>query len=210
MAEIKIEKKTPMWPWILVVLAIIAILIYFFAFHDDGEKTVDRTEQTTEESVDTRQAAPNNATVAAYVSYIQEDPNQMGLDHEFTNEALLRLTNATKAMADEIGYDIQKDMEEVRTHADKITREPFETTHANSIRNAGESLTRSLQNMQQEAFPGLANEANEVKNAVTTIEPEVLTLDQKEDVKNFFRESADLLEKMNNNSPEMKNHARKQ
>lgn len=203
MAEIKIEKKTPVWPWILVALAIIAVIIYFVAFHDDGENTEDRRQQTTEEAADNRQVAPNNATVAAYVSYIHDDPDQMGLDHEFTNEALLKLTNATKAMADEIGYDIQKDMDEVRTHADKITRDPYETSHANSIRNAGESLARALQNMQQEAFPGLANEANQVKNAVTAIEPEELTLDQKEDVKNFFRESADLLEKMNNNSPQM-------
>ncbi|WP_373493764.1 hypothetical protein [Aquiflexum sp.] len=204
MAEIKIEKKAPIWPWILLILVVIGILVYLFAFSgdEDDNRRDDRTEQTTEQSSDTRQVAPNNSTVVAYVSFIKDDPDQMGLDHDFTNEALLRLTNATSAMADEIGYDIQKDLDEVRSHADKITRDPFETTHANSIRKSADILSNVLQNMQKKAFPGLTSEANGVKNAATAIEPEVLTLDQREDVKNFFRESADLLEKMNNNSPQ--------
>lgn len=203
MAEIKIEKKTPKWPWILLILAIIGILIYLFAFNGDGEITGDMTEETTEEPADTRQVGPNNSTVIAFVSFITEDSVSMGLDHEFTNEALLRLSNATNAMADEIGYDIKKDLDEVRTLSEKIKRDPFETTHANSIREAADILAQVLQNIQQNAFPGLASEADEVKNAATDIDTEVLTLDQKEDVKNFFRESADLLEKMNNNSPKI-------
>lgn len=205
MAEIKIEKKSPMWPWILLALVVIGILVYLFAFSgdEDDNRRDDRTEQTSEQSSDTRQVAPNNSTVVAYVSFIKEDPDQMGLDHDFTNEALLKLTNATSAMAEEIGYNIQKDLEQVRTHADKITRDPYETTHANSIRKSAEILANVLQNMQKKAFSGLSGEANEVKNAATSIDPNVLTLDQKEDVKNFFRESADLLEKMNNNSPQM-------
>lgn len=214
MAEIKIEEKSPIWPWVLLIIAIIAILIYVFAFNNNGDDTDDRqrdrTEQRTDDTADSRQDAPNNSTVAAYVSLIKDDPDQMGLEHDFTNEALLKLENATNAMADEIGYDIKKDMDEVRTHADKITREPYETTHANSIRKASDVLARVLQNIQQEAFPGLANEANEVKNAASAIDPEVLTLNQKGDVKNFFRESAALLEKMNNNSPQTQNHVRNQ
>lgn len=33
MAEIRIEKKKPIWPWILLLLGI-AALIYFFVFRD--------------------------------------------------------------------------------------------------------------------------------------------------------------------------------
>lgn len=203
MAEIKIEKKAPIWPWILLILVVIGVLIYLFAFNGDRDKSEDRTEQKTEESTEIRQVAPNNSTVSTYVNFIKENPDQMGLDHDFTNEALLKLTNATSAMANEIGYDIQKDLEAVRTHAEKISRDPYETTHANSIRKSAEILATVLQNIQQKAFSGLASEANEVKNAATAIDPDILTLDQKEDVKNFFKESADLLEKMNNNSPQM-------
>lgn len=33
MAEIRIEKKKPIWPWILLLLGI-AALVYFFVFRD--------------------------------------------------------------------------------------------------------------------------------------------------------------------------------
>ncbi len=203
MAEIKIEKKMPVWPWVLVILAVIGILIYVFALNDDVDTTEEITEETTEQPADTRQEALNNSTVTAFVSFIKEDPDQMGLDHEFTNEALLKLTNATQAMADETGYDIRTQMEVVKTNAEKISTDPFETTHANSIRESANILAQALQNIQQNAFPDLTSEAGEVNSAVTAIEMDVLTLDQKEDVKNFFRESADLLEKMNTNAPEI-------
>lgn len=203
MAEINIEKKSPKWPWVLLIIIIIGVLIYLFAFNEDDENVEVITEETTEEPVETPQAALNNSTVTAFVSFIKEDPDSMGLDHEFTNEALLRLTNAANAVANEINYDIKNDIDRVKTLAEKITKDPFETTHANSIKEVAGILAQALQNMQQKAFSDLASEADQVKNAVANIEVDVLTLDQKQEVKDFFRESADLLEKMNNNSPEI-------
>ncbi|HKK39218.1 MAG TPA: hypothetical protein VJ949_07360 [Cryomorphaceae bacterium] len=202
MAEIKIEKKSSKWPWIILVLAIIAIAIYFLAFTDDDDD-IDRTADTTQVQEEPMQTAADNSTVSTYVSFIQGDPDQMGLDHEFTNEALMKLTNATEAMADEIDYDIQKDIEKVRALAKKIEEDPFETTHANSIREAANILAAALQRMQQNAFSGLATRADQVKSAAMNIETDVLTLDQKGDVKTFFREAADLLEEMNTNTPEI-------
>lgn len=208
MAEINIEKKTPKWPWILLALVIIiGILLYVFALNGDDEGNDeynrDKTEETTEEREDTRQSSLSNSTVLAYVSFINEDSDSMGLDHEFTNEALSRLTEATNAMANEINHDIRKDIDTVRTLTEKITTDPYETTHANSIKEVAGILAQALQNMQQHAFPDFDNEADEVKNAASDIETDVLTLEQKEAVKNFFSESANLLEKMNNNSPEI-------
>ncbi|MFN3999833.1 hypothetical protein [Algoriphagus sp.] len=205
MAEIKIEKKsTPIWPWILLGVALLALLIYLFSSRDEGNGRDEITEVRTEESSyasSSREVTGNNSAVLAFVSFIREDPDQMGLDHRFTNEALSRLTSATNAMADKVGYNVQQDMSQVRTHTDKITKDPFETTHANSIREATGSLATALKNIQQKAFPGLASDADKVKNASTAIKANVLTLDQKKEVKNFFKESAQLLEKMNSNSP---------
>ncbi|GAB2618288.1 hypothetical protein [Belliella aquatica] len=207
MAEIKIEKKTPIWPWILLAVAVIVVLFLVLSNNDDSEKVEDiqddRIEQGFGGSTDVRRAVINNSAVFAFVSFINEDPDSMGLDHEFTNEALLKLTNATSALADEIDYDIQKDLDKVKTHADKITKDPFDTTHANSIRMSAGILANVLQNIQQKAFPNLESEADVVIKSASAIELEALTLNQKGDIKNFFRKSADLLEKMNNNSPQI-------
>lgn len=206
MTEIKIEKKSPIWPWILLCLIIVAVLIYVFAFNDDDEtdnRRDNRTEQKMEETQNTSQAASNNSAVTAYVHFIQKDNDSMGLDHEFTNEALSKLTEATTALANEIDYNIRRDIEELKTHTDQVNTDPFETTHANSIRKSADILSDVLKNIQQEAYSDLGSEADKVKNAAKAIKPETQTLNQKEDVKNFFNESANLLEKMNTNSPKI-------
>ncbi len=192
MTEIKIEKKKPVWPWILLGLGIIALLIYFLGFNDREEEVNEGRD-----TADLISVNENNSTVAAFVSFVEDDSNKMALDHAYTNEALLKLTEATNAMADEIGYSVQADLDKVKEYADKITHDPFETSHADNIRKAADILTNVLQNMQQAKYSGLANEVAELRNASASIKPDMLTLDQKNEVKSFFSEAADLLKKMN-------------
>jgi hypothetical protein len=44
MAEIKIEQKKQIWPWIIGWLVIAALLIYFLAFRDNDKNTEAVTE----------------------------------------------------------------------------------------------------------------------------------------------------------------------
>jgi len=190
MTEIKIEKKKPVWPWILG-LAILVFLIYFLAFYDRPD--MKEAPQTTS-LIDVKE---NNVTVAEFVRFIEEDSREMGVDHVYTNEALLKLIEATKAMADEINFDVQANLDKAREYAKLITEDEFKASHANSIRNAADILTDALQRMQQARYPELTNEASELRNAAGSIKPDVLTLDQKDEVKGFFGKAADLLKKMN-------------
>lgn len=52
MAEIKIEKKKSVWPWIIGII-ILALLIYFLAFNDRNEvkEIEDATEDLTSSNV---------------------------------------------------------------------------------------------------------------------------------------------------------------
>lgn len=139
----------------------------------------------------------NNSTVAAYVTFINSDTNTMSLDHAYSSEALTKLTDAVDAMATEAGYDVKVDIAKAKQYADEITKDPMVTTHADKIRSAADVLSTSLQNMQQAKYPGLSAEAADVKSAAAAINPETLTLDQRDAVKSFFRKAADLLSKMN-------------
>jgi hypothetical protein len=200
MAEIKIEQKKQMWPWILAVLVIAALLLYFMVFRDNGKNTEAVTEddymtQTNEPSL--VGVSENNSTVAAFVSFVENDTTRMSLDHAYTNEALSKLTAATNAMAGEIGYDIQADLDKLEESVNLTENEPFETSHANNIRNATDNSTTALQNMQRAKYPELTNEVDELKGASAAINPKTLTLEQKDAVKNYFDKAADLLEKMN-------------
>jgi hypothetical protein len=57
----------------------------------------------------------------------------MSLDHAYTNEAI-KLIEATNAIANEVGYDVQADIEKAKEYAKMISSDPFETTHADNIR----------------------------------------------------------------------------
>ncbi|MBY8962063.1 hypothetical protein KJK34_04785 [Flavobacterium sp. D11R37] len=202
MAEIKIEKKKPVWPWILLLLVIVGVIVYFLVFRDEETNTtvIEETPVAAETDANGNEgndALSGNAEIAAYVDYIDSNRNEMGLDHEYTNEAFSKLIAATNAAADETGYDINKDMEQIRAYSERITNDPYETSHADNIRKAADNIAVVLQNIQQNANPELSAEASAVKDAAASINPAELTLDQKNEVKSFFDEASVLLEKIN-------------
>jgi hypothetical protein len=200
MAEIKIEQKKQLWPWVLLGVVIVVLLLYFLVFRDNGKNMeaviVTDSVANTNEPV-AMAMKENNGTVAAYVDFVENSKGNMGLDHEYTNEALLKLIEATNAKADELGFEVQADMEKAKEYAKMITTDPFETTHADNIRKADDILADVLQNIQTANYPGLADEAAALKSASESIKPGVLALEQKNAVKDYFEKAADLLQKMN-------------
>jgi len=132
---------------LLVGLIIAALLVYFLVFRDNGENTEVVTETDsityTNES-DLLEVKENNGTVEAYVSFVENNNEKMSLDHEYTNEALLKLIEATDAMANEVGYNVQADIEKAREYAKMIVQDSFETTHADDIRKVDGILTNIL------------------------------------------------------------------
>ncbi|GGB65311.1 hypothetical protein GCM10007424_01540 [Flavobacterium suaedae] len=204
MAEIKIEKKKTVWPWIVLLLLVIAGVVYFLFFRENEENNTEAEENTTvvndvmQSDIDQNQYDESgNTQIASYVDFIEENRSNMGLDHEYTNEALMKLINATQAAADDADYDIKKDMDEVKKYADKITTDPYETSHADTIKKAFDKLAVILENIQEHTNRNLASESAAVKEAASAINPDELTLDQKSEVKSFFDKASTLLEKMN-------------
>jgi hypothetical protein len=207
MAEIKIEKK-PVWPWVLVALLVIGVII-FFLVRDDGagngmatppperdrmERANDRPER--QETPERRDRAQVNE-VQDYVTFVADDERSMGLDHEYTSGAMERLREAVKAKADQLDHDIQADLGRIDDDVDHITDDPYETTHANHIRSAADALSTAMRNMQQEHYPNLDQQARQVEQAASDIDPNTLTLEQRDAVKGFFDRSAELLRNMN-------------
>lgn len=191
MTEIKIEKKQPVWPWILLVLGLL-FAAWFFFFRNDKVDPMGTSDKTA--LLDVHE---NNSVVANYVMFINADTNTMSLDHAFTSKALTDLTDAVEAMATAVDYDVKVDIAKAKQFAQEITQDPLSTTHADKIRSAAEVLSTALQNMQMAKYPALNAEAAAVKSAASAINAETLTLDQRDAVKSFFRKAADLLNKMN-------------
>lgn len=195
MAEIKIEKKTTVWPWVLLGILLVAAILYFTVFNDDDD--VEELDTTAVAAPVTDYGADNNDAVASYVTFINNDTSSMGLDHNYTNEALSKLIMAVQSVADKKGMDVKADVDQLNSYADEIMKDPFVNTHADKIRKATDALANTLQNLQAAHYPQLNAEMANLKQASSDIDPNVLTLEQKADVKGFFNQAADVLSKMN-------------
>lgn len=190
-----IEQKNTIWIWLSVGLVIIVgLLMFYMAFNVNGNNT--NTESNTIES-DRGEVKEINDTVAAYINFVENNEEVMSLDHAYTNEALVKLAKAINAKANEVGYEVRADLEKVKEYGEMITHDPFETTHADNIKKATEILANVLQNIQKAKYPGLADEAEELKSASSSIKSELHTLKQKDAVKNYFTKASELLKKMN-------------
>lgn len=215
MAEIHVEKKKPVWPWIILVLVILAIL--YFLFFADGQNNddlddMDTTEQVEDTTVwenetnDTADWDTNNnmndtlgyaaGGVSGYVAHIG-DESRMGVDHEYTNNALLQLISAVEGKARELNIEIESEMQQIRQDAQNLTQNPQARDHAGNIKNAGSGITNVLENIQQERFPELSQDVEQLRSSVEDIDPSVETLEQKDRINSFFHEAADVLQKMN-------------
>lgn len=67
MAEIKIEKKKAIWPWIIGII-ILGLLIYFLAFNKDNKET-ETDKATTEELTQVNVNHSDETTLIAEVLY---------------------------------------------------------------------------------------------------------------------------------------------
>ncbi|MGY8910818.1 MAG: hypothetical protein ACKVIG_13310, partial [Flavobacteriales bacterium] len=131
-----------------------------------------------------------------YSDYIG-NAGKMGIDHEYSNGALMYLINAVEAKANELNIDIEADIEEARKNAEIITDDPESLNHANLIKDSGMIISRALTTIQKSEYPNLTTEASDVEMAVSKIKKDEQTLNQKDDVNRFFKSAETLLEKMN-------------
>lgn len=196
MTEIRVEKKErSIWPWLLLALLALAVILYFvFRDNDHDDMAVVTDDTTTTATMQAPQQDMN--AVASYVAFVNGDTGRMSLDHNYSSTALTRLIDAVAYKANAAGIDVQADMDKARAAAGQIKEEPYETSHANKIRDAADIISTAIQNLQQSKYPALSSEVSSLKNAAAAIKPAELTLNQKTEVQTFFDRAAAALQKM--------------
>lgn len=200
MAEIRIEKKTPIWPWIIGILVVGAIL-YFFVFADDTTDnradTKTQTEKVKENTMEgsSMQIASANE-IDSYNEYVSK--NEMSEDHEYTSRALSKLIAATSATAMALNIDVDADLKKATDKANEITKDATASTHARSIKDAAHSISNALKSIQRKEFSSLDSKYKEVEESVAKIKTDIPALDQKDAVKGFLKKSGNLLTSIKN------------
>ncbi len=213
MADIRIEKKeksSSILPWILgLLVAALAIWAIAEAFEEGEEVLVEDDTEIVEDVSDRGSEiveSGNTYTLidfedesigrdwmnyaADYETYTTNMTGDMGLDHEFSHNALMKLANTTAALATAHGLgndvNVMAKKKMIMENANGITKDPYATNHADMIKAAAMSISDILGQVQKAKYPGLDGAVSEVRNAAMDITKETLTLNQKEDVRDFF------------------------
>ena len=194
MTSAKIDTKSILWPWALLGIGILSLLIYLLFLFTSGERKAG-LENT--EGADLLSVRENNTTVTAFVKFINNDTNNTVIYSSYINTALLKLTRAVGAMAAETGYNARADLDKAREYESKIANDLSGSALSENTRNTADILATLLQKMQQAKYPELTFESDELKNAAATINPHVSISNQRTTVKSFFIKAADILQEMN-------------
>ena len=212
MAQIRIEEKkgSSVLPWILGLLLLGLVAWGAFAFLDDEDNDgalldAEETEYPAAEMATEITGQPDGTyidgddedVVVAYdtyapaftkfIDYTTDIEGEMGLDHEFSHNAITYLAEATESVANAYDVEITDNTERAKQLADDITRDPYATDHADKIRMAALNITETLERVDKWAFDTRNTDAlTQLRKEAQAINASTLTLNQKEDVRSFF------------------------
>ena len=197
MADINIEKKKnkPIWPWILGLLLLAGIIWAIAGIDSEPEAEVAAVEEPYSEELVTTEPQSNN--LVGFVAYVEnkEIKEKMGLDHQVTSEALMRLASSLSDISENDNQFSNK-IEEIRQVARQIQQDPQSLQHANHAHKAFSSAAEVMGEIQENRFPDAESEVNEVQEAANKLNNSEPLLNQKEAVNTFFEKAADAIEGM--------------
>lgn len=216
MADIDVERKGPsIWPWIigLIILALLIWLLAEWLGDDDAvveepvPGVVEPAPVVTPPVTDTL-AGPAAGGPAAFNQFVQTCPGEtqeMSMDHQYMRDCVQRLVESLDAVLvtpGVEGVDVQAQMQEARQAAQRLAETP-ETSpqHANMARNAFTSVATVINAAQDQRYPNLEQQANQVQESAQAVSTDTPLLEQRDAVNSFFRSAADALRGMAGTPP---------
>ncbi|WP_017734094.1 hypothetical protein [Nafulsella turpanensis] len=206
MADIRIEKdkNKPVWPWILALLVLVALGWWIFADSEPVEPEPVAYEQPILEEERVSNELTGVSAIGAVSEFTQfvEEPLEgadMGLDHEYTSDGILRLQNALVAIAEQetsMDAEIQERIGALEEVAREIQTDPYVLKHADKMHEAFVLAAELMDAIQEDSFLEVDTEVTEVMEAAHAINPEENALDQKDKIRNYFVEAKEALEAM--------------
>ncbi|AFM05882.1 hypothetical protein Fleli_3563 [Bernardetia litoralis DSM 6794] len=203
MAEIKIERKKTIIPWLLGLLLLAAVIggVYFaFYYSNNAESEVMADEVVPNEILPVEENTEANNLPTAVDDFIifanEESPYQDGemeIHHKYTSDAIRKMSAALVAIADKKGMADQMNVQDLsaklNADADEIQKNWKSTDHADHIKQAFLQISGAVNQLSDGSSENLRKEAND-------IDPNKLTLEQKADVKDFIDKTASVMKQL--------------
>jgi ABC-type nickel/cobalt efflux system permease component RcnA len=202
MAEINIERKErPIWPWIIGILVLLLLIwLIWRAASTDEIAPADETAVTDTIPRDTVEDERTGDAVNQYMNFVNQESPEMGREHDYTSNGIRRLADALEEIVQEQNLsgdiEINQKRQDLRNKADRIQQDATSTQHANTIRDAFTSATDLMQSIQEKNFPGLGQDVEQARQSAQAVDPGTQTLEQRDKIKQFFRDAGNVVEKM--------------
>lgn len=211
MAEIKIEKKKPVWPWILLVLIILGIIAYLVYNNNDEKFTDDYDDDVTntgvmdsnDRPIQDRYTATDSSKIydfyRAYEGSIM-DSTRVAVDSSYTKKAFSNLAKAVVKTADDNAIEDSKALTDLREWSVLMTGVSSTNTDMENFKNfktACDKVAKVLGDVQVKSYPELKDDVANLKKLASDVSPSVRMEKQQEKINAFLRKSRDVLNSMN-------------
>jgi hypothetical protein len=197
MAEIKIEKKQKWWPWVILGLGILIAISCFFLLANNvnvEEPLGIQTDEHYRQGELSANSPPKPDPEVTGYSTFTYDTSKLGVDAQYTNTALVQLSQAVRQAAMEHNLEIKGRLES----GDINTRESADSLQlSGKLKRVGGQIAEIIQELQQGDFPQLAHQSQEINDAVASIDPRTTINLQKDNIRTFFESCGDALQEMN-------------
>lgn len=211
MAEIKIKRKRPIWPWVLTLLVLLGFIIYFGAQDDyvndeDIENVgpggvgigpvpppvINRDKER--DSMNSK----SQPEVAEYL-FLIGDTSKLGSDTNYTRKVLMHLIAAVERTAEM--HDVSIDAININTEFGEgknqvVTKASDPTKLVQEIKGVGMGISKEITAIQEKKFPDLANRTEKIRRTLGDIVLAIEMSEQKERVIAFFKSCGDALRQM--------------
>lgn len=221
MADINVQRKsgTPWWAWLLglLLLALLAWLLWGLLDNDEEPEVVEPVPAAVpvvpvvpvDTAVGVTGAVPPVVeTYLATCAAPAADAPDMGREHQFTIGCFrdLRAAIDTVMRAGQVtGVDVDQRLSAFQTAVQNLEQsQPTSTEHAGMIRNAAQAASALMQGMLTTGYggqPEVTTAVGDVEQAINGIQASTPVLEQRDSVRNFFREAGEALRLMAQRAP---------
>jgi uncharacterized membrane-anchored protein YhcB (DUF1043 family) len=200
MAEIRIQKKKPpVWPWILIIAAVI-IAAYLLIENTRVDEEIaggmkddrDNIESETERDYSDPQSDRSSEIVNDYLLFInnQQPGSEQG---DYISGGMQKLTSAISAIADE-KFSGDADINDKADRLQERTNNLNSDNDSRSFKQIADNSVNVLNDMQQKKNKNIDNKISDARKSLDKINSSQPAENQQEEIENFFKESGEVLQ----------------
>ena len=215
MAEIKIEKKKPVWPWILLGVLIIGIIAYVLVNNNDDDFSDDSDDYMSNEIEDTRKDSTDtyNSRSTIYnpdddyedsknsmaeLMIVMKDSTRFGTDSTFTKEAFQKLAKVTVEKAKEFNIETSTALSSLELNTSMTSSSTTDHTKLNTqIKSMSDNITSVIEAIQKKQMPNKETGVSKLKQTSAKLNTTTDLAKQQANIQMFMRQAHDLLHNMN-------------